>query len=67
MISVALKTPPEIRLGVCIYETSLLHRSDNYIGFTPSFPPTFYNKIAPMMSSTMFSQILVGGRLLSLL
>jgi len=39
VISVALKTPPEIRLGICIYKTSLLHRSDDYIGFTPSCPP----------------------------
>ena len=53
VISVALKTPPEIRLGICIYKTSLLHRSDNCIGLTTSCPPTFYNKIAPMMSSTM--------------
>jgi len=34
VISVALKTPLEIRLGICIYKTSLLHRSDDYIGFT---------------------------------
>jgi len=39
VISVALKTPQEIRLGTCIYKTSLLHRSDDYIGFTPSCPP----------------------------
>ena len=36
MISVALKTPLEIRLGICIRKTSLLHRSDDYIGFIPS-------------------------------
>jgi len=48
VISVALKTPLEIRLGICIYETSLLHWPDDCIGFTPSCPPTFYNKIAPM-------------------
>jgi len=48
VISVALKTPLEIRLGICIYKTSLLHRPDDYIGFTPRCPPLFYNKIAPM-------------------
>ena len=25
-----------------------LHQRDDYNGFTPSCPPTFYNKIAPM-------------------
>jgi len=48
VISVALETPLEIRLGICIYKISLLHRPDDYIGFTPSCPPIFYNKIAPM-------------------
>ena len=38
VISVALKTPLEIRLGICIYETSLLHQPDDYIGLTPSCP-----------------------------
>jgi len=50
VINVTLKTPLEIRLGIGIYETSLLHRPDDYIGFTPSCPPTFYNKIAPMIA-----------------
>jgi len=50
VIGVARKTPQQIRLGICIYKTSLLHRSDDYIGFTPSCPPSFYNKIAPMGS-----------------
>jgi len=50
-ISVAVKTHLEIRLGICIYKTSLLHRPDGYIGFTRSCPPTFYNKIAPMVGS----------------
>jgi len=50
MISVALKTPLEIRLWICIRKTSLLHRSDDYIGFTQSCPPTLYNKIAPMLT-----------------
>ena len=39
MISVAPKTPLEIRLEICIYKTSLLHRPDDYIGFTLSCPP----------------------------
>jgi len=26
-------------LGICIYKTSLLHRPDDYIGFTPSCSP----------------------------
>jgi len=34
VISVAIKTHLEIRLGSCIYKTSLLHRPDDYIGFT---------------------------------
>ena len=51
VITVALKTPLEIRLGIGIYETSLLQRPDDYIGFTPSCPSTFYKKIAPMTIS----------------
>jgi len=41
VISVALKTPLEKRLAICIYKTSLLHRPDDYIDFTPSCPPHF--------------------------
>jgi len=48
VIVVALKTHLELRLGNCIYKTSLLHRPDDYIGFALSCPPMFYNKIAPM-------------------
>jgi len=48
VISVAFKTPVKARLGICIYKTSLLHWPDEYIGFTPSCPPTFCNKIVPM-------------------
>ena len=51
VISVAFKTPLQIRLGICTYKTSLLHRPDDYIGFTPSCHPTFYNKNAPMQMS----------------
>ena len=39
VINVTLKTPLEIRLGIGIYETSLLHRPDDCTGFTPSCPP----------------------------
>jgi len=46
--SVALKTPLEIRLGICIYKTSFLHRPNDYVGFKPSCPPTFYNKITKL-------------------
>jgi len=49
VISVALKTPLEIKLGICIHKTSLLHQPNDHISFTPSCPPTFYNKIAPMV------------------
>jgi len=49
MISVALKTLLEIRLGICIYIyiTSLLHRPDDYFGFTPSCTPHFTTKLHP--------------------
>ena len=50
VISVALKTHLEIRLGICIYETSLLHRPDDYLVSHQAVPPTFYNKIAPMVA-----------------
>jgi len=46
VISVAFNTRLERRLGICIYEISVLHRPQDYIGFTTSCPPTFYNKIA---------------------
>jgi len=39
VISVALKTPLQIRLGICIYKTSLLHRPVDYIAFPPSCLP----------------------------
>ena len=39
VISVALKTPLEIRLVICIYKTSLLHRLEDWIGFALSCPP----------------------------
>ena len=48
VIRVALKTLLKIKVGICIYKTSLPHRPDDYVGFTSSCPPTFYNKIAPM-------------------
>jgi len=33
-----------------MHKTSLLHRPDDYIGFTPSCPPHILNKIAPMLT-----------------
>jgi len=54
VIRVALETYLEIRLVFCICKTSLLHRPDDYVGFTPSCPPTFYNKIAPMLHMVMY-------------
>jgi len=52
MISVALKTSLNTRLGICIYIVSFPHSrpTDDYIGFISSCPPTLYNKIAPMMN-----------------
>jgi len=48
VISVALKTPLEIKLGICVHKTSLLHRPDDHIGFTPSCsPPHFTTKLRP--------------------
>jgi len=51
ILSPPIFCPPKIldwlrHCGIC--KTSLLHRSDDYIGFTPSCPPHIYNKIAPM-------------------
>jgi len=31
-----------------------MHRPDGIIDFTLNFPPTFYNKIAPIKGSTTF-------------
>ena len=42
VISVTLKTPLQIRLGIGNIK---LH----FCGFTPICPPTFYNKIEPMI------------------
>jgi len=47
VISVALKTPVEIRLGIGIHKTSLLR-------FHTQLYPTFYNKIAPMIGYSDF-------------
>jgi len=32
-------------LVICIYKTSLLHRPNDYIGFTPSCTPLFTTKL----------------------
>ena len=47
VISVASKIPLKTRLRICIDKTSHQHRPDEYIGFTPSCPTPFCNKIAP--------------------
>jgi len=39
VISVAFKRPLKTRLGICIDKTWHQHRPDEYIGFTPSYPP----------------------------
>jgi len=39
VVSVGFNTPLKTRLGTCIYKTLLLHRPDDYIGFTPNCPP----------------------------
>jgi len=50
VIGFALITPLKTRLGIFfIYKTSLTQRPDDYIAFASSCPPTFYNKIAPML------------------
>jgi len=50
VISVALKTPLETRLGICIYKTSLLHRPDDYYWFhTKVSPPQFITKLHPWL------------------
>jgi len=56
VISVALKTPLQIRSGICIHKTSLLHRPVDYIGFTPSCHLPFYNKIAPVVLGTTLNE-----------
>ena len=53
MVSVAFKTPLKARLGIYIYKTSLLPGPDDYIGFAPNGPPTFYKKIAPLITSSL--------------
>jgi len=63
VVAVALKTPLQIRLGICIHKTSLLNRPDDYIGFTPSCLPKFYNKIAPMPMYVVLSHHLDRVRL----
>jgi len=40
VISVAFKIPVKTRLESCIYKTLLLHRPDDYGGFTPSCSPS---------------------------
>ena len=55
--SVALKTLLDIRLGICIYKTSL--RPDDCridpmtVGFTPCCPPQFTTKLGPCCQDQM--------------
>jgi len=51
--SVAFKTL-KTRLGNCIYKTSLLHRLDEHIRFTPSCPPHFATKLRPWFNANIF-------------
>ena len=46
---------------MCIYKTSLPHLPDKYIGFTSSCPPTFYNKIAPMVLQMLSRRRIFGA------
>jgi len=64
VISVAFKTPLKIRLGICINKTSHQHRPDEYVDFTPSCPPTFCNKIAPMVVGKHFLRRVIFKTLL---
>ena len=48
VINVALKTHLEIRLGIFIYVTSLLHRPDDYLVSHQAVPPHFTTKLRPL-------------------
>ena len=68
MISVALKIPLQKTLGICIYKTSLLHRPDDYIGFTPSCPPQILQQnCAHALHITTLYIAEIRGRLLCIL
>jgi len=46
--SAAFKTPLKTRFGICVNKTSLLHGTDDDIGFTPSCPPPHFTiKLRP--------------------
>ena len=51
VISVALKIPLEITLGICIRHFCIDPMTIPVLVLRQAVPPTFYNKIAPM---TMF-------------
>ena len=63
VIGVALKTPLKTRVGICIYKSSLPHRSDDYIGFTSICPPHILQQNcshgcgALLHEATIFSQL----------
>ena len=63
MISVALKTHLEIRLGICIYETSVQHRPDDYLISHQAVPPHFTTKLLPWFHGSGFGMKQVQKRL----
>ena len=56
VISVGLKTSLPIRLGICLYKTSLLHWPDDYIGFKPSCLPHFTTKLRPWTWAKLYEK-----------
>jgi len=54
MTSLAFEKPLYTRLEIRIYKTLLLHQPDDFIDFTLNCPPTFHNKIAPMLEGITF-------------
>jgi len=56
VISVALKTPLKTRLGIGIYKTSLPHGPMAISVLHQAVPPTFCNKIAPMVLAIGFER-----------
>jgi len=58
VISVALKTPLEMTLRICIYCTKRHFYIDpmTILVSHQAVPPTFYNKIAPMATTELSHQ-----------
>jgi len=59
VITVALKTHLKTRLGICVYKTLLLLRADDY-WFYIKLSPTFYIKIAPMITDNNYHSVIVA-------